>query len=151
MLEYLTQWINTAALCALGQGSCNPVVTTLRHFRDEYEAHVRDKFCPAGVCKGMFHYEILEDVCNGCGACRLKCPEKAIAGDKKVAHKIDLSHLHRLRRLLQALQVQGHRHPARTHTQERPEGRAREPGTAASHAEAVNAAHAAQAKGGEEK
>jgi NADH:ubiquinone oxidoreductase subunit F (NADH-binding)/Fe-S-cluster-containing hydrogenase component 2 len=90
-LEYLTQWINTAALCALGQGSVNPVVTTMRHFRDEYEAHVRDKFCPAGVCKGLYHYEILEDVCNGCGACRLKCPEKAIAGDKKVPHKIDLA------------------------------------------------------------
>lgn len=91
MLEYLTQWISTASLCALGQGSCNPVITTLRHFRDEYEAHVRDKFCPSGVCKGMFHYEILQDVCNGCGACRLKCPEKCIAGDKKIPHKIDLT------------------------------------------------------------
>jgi NADH:ubiquinone oxidoreductase subunit F (NADH-binding)/(2Fe-2S) ferredoxin len=90
-LEYLNHWINTAALCALGQGSVNPVVTTMRHFRDEYEAHVRDKFCPAGVCKGLYHYEILEEVCNGCGACRLKCPQKSIAGDKKVPHRIDLA------------------------------------------------------------
>ena len=50
MLEYLTQWIATASLCALGQGSMNPVVTTMRHFRHEYEAHVRDKICEAGVC-----------------------------------------------------------------------------------------------------
>lgn len=90
-LEYLCQNISAASLCALGQGSVNPVVTTMRHFRDEYEAHVRDKFCPSGVCKGMFHYEILADVCNGCGACRLKCPEKVIKGDKKVVHEIDLA------------------------------------------------------------
>jgi NAD-dependent dihydropyrimidine dehydrogenase PreA subunit len=63
----------------------------MRHFRDEYEAHVRDRFCPAGVCKGLYHYEILEDVCNGCGACRLKCPEKSITGEKKAPHKIDLA------------------------------------------------------------
>jgi NADP-reducing hydrogenase subunit HndC len=90
-LEYLTQNISAASLCALGQGSVNPVVTTMRHFRDEYEAHVRDKFCPSGVCKGMFHYEILPDACNGCGACRLKCPDKVITGDKKVVHEIDLA------------------------------------------------------------
>jgi NADP-reducing hydrogenase subunit HndC len=89
-LEYLTQNISTASLCALGQGSVNPVVTTMRHFRDEYEAHIRDKFCPSGVCKGMFHYEILADACNGCGACRKKCPDKVIRGDKKVVHEIDL-------------------------------------------------------------
>ncbi|MBA4422053.1 MAG: NADH-quinone oxidoreductase subunit F [Syntrophus sp. (in: bacteria)] len=88
-LEYLTQNISTASLCALGQGSVNPVVTTMRHFRDEYEAHVRDKFCSSGVCKGMFHYEILADTCNGCGACRLKCPDKVIKGAKKAVHEID--------------------------------------------------------------
>jgi NADH:ubiquinone oxidoreductase subunit F (NADH-binding) len=90
-LEYLTQNISTASLCALGQGSVNPVVTTMRHFRDEYEAHIRDKFCPSGVCKGMFHYEILADVCNGCGVCRKKCPDKVIKGEKKAAHEIDLA------------------------------------------------------------
>ncbi len=63
----------------------------MRHFRDEYEAHVRDKFCPSGVCKGMFHYEILADACNGCGACRLKCPDKVIKGEKKAVHEIDLA------------------------------------------------------------
>ncbi|MBM3135760.1 MAG: NADH-quinone oxidoreductase subunit F [Chloroflexi bacterium] len=89
-LEYLCQNISSTSLCALGQLSVNPVVTTIRHFRDEYEAHVRDKFCPSGVCKGMFHYEILPDVCNGCGACRRPCPEQCIAGDKKVVHVIDL-------------------------------------------------------------
>lgn len=89
-LEYLTENISTASLCALGQGSVNPVVTTMRHFRDEYEAHVNEKFCPSGVCKGMFHYEILADVCNGCGACRKKCPDKVIRGEKKKAHEIDL-------------------------------------------------------------
>ncbi len=88
-LEYLTQNIATTALCALGQGSVNPVVTTLRHFRDEYEAHIRDKFCPAGVCKGMFHYEILAECCTGCGVCRKKCPEGVIRGEKKAPHEID--------------------------------------------------------------
>ena len=89
-MEYLCQNISSASLCALGQLSVNPVVTTMRHFHDEYEAHVRDKFCPSGVCKGMFHYEILADVCNGCGACRRQCSEACIAGDKKVVHVIDL-------------------------------------------------------------
>lgn len=89
-IEYLTENISTTSLCALGQGSVNPVVTTMRHFRDEYEAHVYKKFCPSGVCKGMFHYEILADVCNGCGVCRKKCPDKVIKGDKKVVHEIDL-------------------------------------------------------------
>jgi NADP-reducing hydrogenase subunit HndC len=90
-LEYLTQNISAASLCALGQGSVNPVVTTMRHFRNEYEAHIRDKFCPSGVCKGMFHYEILAEACNGCGACRLKCADKVIKGEKKVVHEIDLT------------------------------------------------------------
>ncbi|MBW1703182.1 MAG: 4Fe-4S binding protein, partial [Deltaproteobacteria bacterium] len=67
----------------------NPVLTTIRYFRDEYEAHIEDKKCPAGVCKALFHYEIDEKNCNGCHLCALKCPQDAITGEKKELHKID--------------------------------------------------------------
>ncbi len=84
-LEYLTQNISTASLCALGQGSVNPVVTTMRHFRDEYEAHIKDKKCPAGVCKALIRYQIISDKCPNCGRCVKVCPQQAITpqGKKK--------------------------------------------------------------------
>ncbi|MGM0486109.1 MAG: NADH-ubiquinone oxidoreductase-F iron-sulfur binding region domain-containing protein [Planctomycetota bacterium] len=90
LLEELSQVVQDASLCGLGQSAPNPVLSTLRYFRDEYEAHVRDKCCPAGVCKALFHYEIVEEACTACGACRKACPCDAIEGEKNVPHEIVL-------------------------------------------------------------
>ena len=89
VLEDLIQTIKKGSLCGLGQTAPNPVQTTLRYFRSEYETHVRDKKCPAGVCKPLFHYEIDPEKCNGCMACALKCPTQAAVGEKKQPHVID--------------------------------------------------------------
>ncbi len=89
LLEELAGMIRKFSLCGLGTSAPNPVLTTIRYFRDEYEAHIRDKKCPAGVCKALFHYEIDGIACNGCHLCALKCPQEAITGEKKKAHKID--------------------------------------------------------------
>ncbi|MBW1797546.1 MAG: 4Fe-4S binding protein [Deltaproteobacteria bacterium] len=89
LLQELGSMIQKFSLCGLGTSAPNPVLTTIRYFRDEYEAHIRDKKCPAGVCKALFHYEIDEDTCNGCHLCALKCPEEAITGEKKKTHEID--------------------------------------------------------------
>jgi NAD-dependent dihydropyrimidine dehydrogenase PreA subunit len=67
----------------------NPVLSTLRYFRDEYEAHIRDKKCPALVCRDLITYSILEEICNGCGACKRVCPADAIRGTRKMPHRID--------------------------------------------------------------
>ncbi len=88
-LEELCYYIKANALCALGQTAPNPVLSTLKYFRDEYEAHVIEKRCPAGVCKHLMHYEILPDVCRGCTACARKCPVGAISGEVKKPHHID--------------------------------------------------------------
>ena len=69
--------------------SPNSVLTTILYFREEYEAHIRGKKCPAGVCKALFHYEVDEEKCNGCHLCALKCPQEAITGEKKEPHYID--------------------------------------------------------------
>jgi NADH:ubiquinone oxidoreductase subunit F (NADH-binding)/(2Fe-2S) ferredoxin/Pyruvate/2-oxoacid:ferredoxin oxidoreductase delta subunit len=89
LLEELCWMVQKFSLCGLGTSAPNPVLTTTLYFRDEYEAHIRDKKCPAGVCKALFHYEIDEEVCNGCHLCALKCPQEAITGEKKEIHKID--------------------------------------------------------------
>jgi NADH:ubiquinone oxidoreductase subunit F (NADH-binding)/ferredoxin len=89
LLEELGTMIQNFSLCGLGTSAPNPVLTTIRYFRDEYEAHIKDKKCPAGVCKPLFHYEIDEEACNGCHLCALKCPEKAITGEKKKPHELD--------------------------------------------------------------
>jgi NADH:ubiquinone oxidoreductase subunit F (NADH-binding)/(2Fe-2S) ferredoxin len=81
--------IKRASLCGLGQASPNPVISTIKHFRDEYEAHIRDKRCPAGVCKALLTYTIIPDKCTGCGACRRKCPAGCISGKPKELHEID--------------------------------------------------------------
>ncbi len=88
-LEELCYYIKANALCALGQTAPNPVLSTLKYFRDEYEAHVYEKRCPAGVCKNLMHYEIQPDVCRGCTACARKCPVGAISGEVKKPHTID--------------------------------------------------------------
>ena len=90
-LEELCYYIKANALCALGQTAPNPVLSTLKYFRDEYEAHVFEKRCPAGVCKNLMHYEIQPDVCRGCTACARKCPVGAISGTVKQPHHIDVN------------------------------------------------------------
>jgi len=89
LLQELGGMIQGFALCGLGTSAPNPVLTTIRYFRDEYEAHIRDKKCPAGVCKALFHYEIDEDACTGCHLCAIKCPQVAITGDKKKPHRLN--------------------------------------------------------------
>lgn len=87
----LGQFMMTSSLCGLGSTAPNPVLSTIRHFRSEYESHIYGKQCSAGVCKNLFEYVIDAEVCNGCALCRLKCPERAISGEKKKPHLIDSS------------------------------------------------------------
>ena len=90
-MEELCNYIKANAMCALGQTAPNPVLSTLKYFRDEYEAHVVEKRCPAGVCKNLMHYEIQPDKCRGCTLCARKCPANAITGKVKEPHVIDQS------------------------------------------------------------
>ena len=90
-MEELCYYIKNNAMCALGQTAPNPVLSTLKHFREEYEAHVVEKRCPAGVCKKLLRYEILPDKCKGCTKCARNCPVGAISGKVKEPHVIDQS------------------------------------------------------------
>ena len=90
-LEELCYYIKENALCGLGQTAPNPVLSTLRYFRDEYEAHVKEHRCPAGVCKALLRYSIVADKCKGCTACARVCPVGAISGTVKNPHIIDIN------------------------------------------------------------
>ncbi len=90
-LEELAETVQAASLCGLGKSAPNPVLSTLRYFREEYEAHVVDKFCPAGVCRDLVSFYILSDECIGCGLCVKVCPQDAISGERKEPHVIDQS------------------------------------------------------------
>jgi len=87
-MENLAKVIKDTSLCGLGQGAPNPVLSTLRYFRGEYEAHIYDRKCPAKQCKGLLTYTIANDACTGCTLCARKCPAGAIVGEKKKAHYI---------------------------------------------------------------
>ena len=88
-MEELANYIKSASLCGLGQTAPNPVLSTLRYFRDEYVAHIVEKRCPAGVCKSLLQYKIDPDKCKGCTLCARKCPVGAISGTVKQPHTID--------------------------------------------------------------
>jgi NADH:ubiquinone oxidoreductase subunit F (NADH-binding)/(2Fe-2S) ferredoxin len=90
LLEELAYTVSQTALCGLGKTAPNPVLSTLRYFRPEYEAHIKEKKCPAGVCKALITYYIDPDRCNGCGTCLQGCVHGAITGSKKEAHVIDV-------------------------------------------------------------
>jgi len=88
-LETLGELLEDTALCALGKTAAYPVLSTVRHFREEYEAHTEEKRCPAKECRGLFRYEIDPESCTGCALCKKKCPVDAITGERKKPHKID--------------------------------------------------------------
>jgi NADH:ubiquinone oxidoreductase subunit F (NADH-binding)/Pyruvate/2-oxoacid:ferredoxin oxidoreductase delta subunit len=89
LLEELSETIQGFSLCALGRTAPNPVLSTIRYFRDEYEAHIHERRCPAGVCKSLIEYWIDPDLCTGCGACIRVCPQLSIEGEKKAPHIIN--------------------------------------------------------------
>lgn len=88
-LEKLAWAVQQTALCQLGKTAPNPVLSTLRYFRDEYVAHIVDHKCPAGVCRELIEYYIIEEKCTGCGVCLRRCPQEAISGEKRELHVID--------------------------------------------------------------
>lgn len=88
-LEELSATVKNCSLCGLGKTATNPVLSTMKYFKDEYIAHVVDKTCPAGVCKGFLRYEVTPDTCVGCGKCKKNCPHDAITGTVREPHVID--------------------------------------------------------------
>lgn len=88
-LDMLCRQIQQTSLCGLGTGAPTPVISTLQHFRDEYEAHIFDKRCPAKVCRALIRYEISEEFCTGCSVCGRNCPVDAISGERRAVHLID--------------------------------------------------------------
>ena len=89
LLEKIATGVADGSLCALGGSAPNPVLSTIKYFRDEYDAHIKDHRCPAGVCKALITYSIDPEKCTGCGLCIKVCPTQATSGEKKKAHKID--------------------------------------------------------------
>ena len=91
LLLELGKSVNSGSLCGLGQSAANPVLTTVKYFRDEYEAHIIDKSCPSLSCTELISFRILEDKCKGCTICAKACPVEAITGEKKEVHVLDQS------------------------------------------------------------
>ena len=91
LLEDIGETVRAAALCALGRTAPNPVLSTIKYFRDEYLEHIINHRCPAGVCKELSEYYIDTELCNGCGLCSRNCPVDAVQGEKKQPHVIDNS------------------------------------------------------------
>jgi NADH:ubiquinone oxidoreductase subunit F (NADH-binding)/NAD-dependent dihydropyrimidine dehydrogenase PreA subunit len=89
LLQELGEGIRAGSLCGLGQTAPNPVLSTIRFFRDEYEAHIKQKRCPALVCRALIQYRIIPEKCAACGLCKKACPVEAISGEKKKPHVID--------------------------------------------------------------
>lgn len=89
LLSNLAEKVKAGSLCALGGTAPNPVITTIRYFRDEYEAHIKEKRCPALVCTELVSYYVLPDKCQGCQICLRNCPVDAISGGKRLVHIID--------------------------------------------------------------
>ena len=89
LLEDICETMRDSSLCALGKSAPNPVLTTLKYFREEYEAHIKEHRCPAGVCTNLTKFVIDSDACKACGACRRACPTGAVSGEPKVIHSID--------------------------------------------------------------
>jgi NADH-quinone oxidoreductase subunit F len=89
LLQELAEATKGSSMCALGKTAPNPVLSTINHFRDEYEAHIKEKRCPALSCKELIAYIIDPQKCKGCGACFRKCPAAAIAGGKKRIHVVE--------------------------------------------------------------
>jgi NADH-quinone oxidoreductase subunit F len=87
-LREIGEYLQETALCALGTTAANPILTTLKYFQDEFETHIRERHCPAGVCKNLFRYVVAAE-CNGCGLCRKRCPVEAVSGKPKEPHVID--------------------------------------------------------------
>jgi NADH-quinone oxidoreductase subunit F len=88
-LQQMGELVRDVSMCGLGQTAPNPLLSTIRYFKDEYLTHIADKKCPAGVCRTLIHYLIIKERCTGCMACRIACPEGAISGEKKRLHIID--------------------------------------------------------------
>jgi NADP-reducing hydrogenase subunit HndC len=88
-LEQLAELVKEMALCGLGKTAANPILSTICYFRDEYDAHILERHCPAKECRGLFRYQIDADACKACGICLKSCPVNAITGEKKVPHIID--------------------------------------------------------------
>jgi ferredoxin len=89
LLEDLGHTVNMTSMCGLGQNAATPLLSTLRYFRDEYEAHIEERRCPAGVCTALVRYEIVPEHCDGCHACARVCATEAIHGEKDQVHTID--------------------------------------------------------------
>ncbi|WP_455392844.1 NADH-ubiquinone oxidoreductase-F iron-sulfur binding region domain-containing protein [[Eubacterium] cellulosolvens] len=90
LLEELGEVVKGTSLCQLGGSAPNPVLSTLKYFKEEYEAHIKEKRCPGGVCKALITYQIDPELCTGCHACFKQCPQNAITGEKKKPHSIDI-------------------------------------------------------------